>query len=46
MITPGGFQPVVQEVADFETRFRGGNLASQLAVRGLLRISEEGLENL
>ena len=45
VITPGGFQPVVREVADFEARFRGGDLASQLTVGGLLHISEEGLEN-
>ena len=45
VITPGGFQPVVREVADFETRFRGGDLAPQLAVGSLLRVSEEGLEH-
>ena len=45
VITPGGFQLVVREVADFEARFRGGDLASQLTVGSLLRVSEEGLEN-
>ena len=46
VITPGGFQPMIREVTDFEARFGGGNLASQLAVRSLLHVSEEGLEDL
>ena len=45
VITPGGFQPVVREVADLEARLRGGDLASQLTIRGLLRVGEEGLED-
>ena len=46
VITSGGFQPMVWEVANLETRFRGGNLALQLSIGGLLRVSEEGLKNL
>ena len=46
VITPSGFQPVIQEVANFEAQFGGRDLAPQLAVRGLLRVGEEGLENL
>ena len=46
MITSGGFQPVVREVADFEIRLRGGYLASQFSVQGLLHIGEEGLKDL
>ena len=46
VITSGRFQPMVQEVADFEVQFRGRDLALKLSVRSLLHISEEGLENL
>ena len=28
VITPSGFQPVIREVADFEARLGGGDLAS------------------
>ena len=45
VITPSGFQPVIREIADLEARFRGRDLAPQLAVGGLLRVSEEGLKD-
>ena len=45
VITPGGFETVVREVTYLETRLRGRNLASQLAVGSLLGVSKEGLEN-
>ena len=44
--TTSGFQFMVREIAYLEARFRGGDLALQLAVRGLLCISKEGLKNL
>ena len=36
---------MVWEIANLETQLGGRNLASQLAVRGLLRIGEEGLKD-
>ena len=44
MITSSGFQSVVRKVANLEARLGGRDLASQLTVGGLLRVSEEGLE--
>ena len=45
MITSSRFQPVIWEVADFEARFGGRDLASKLAIGGLLHVSEEGLKH-
>ena len=46
VITSSRFQPVVQEVANLEARLRGRDLTSQLAIGGLLCISEEELKYL
>ena len=44
MITSSRFQSVIRKVANLEARLGGRNLASQLTVGGLLRVSEEGLK--
>ena len=44
MITSGRFQPMIEKVANLEAQFRGGDLALQVTVGGLLHVSKEGLE--